>query len=280
MAIEFVLDDKGNPQKDAETGLYLMKRNDKTEPLDLEKLFQGIAESNRDAAAKRKALESVTADLADAKAALEAMKDEVAKMKASGGDKKDGAPPQESEEMRKIKALEERLQKAEQEKKDMAERTERRESSQTLKAELDKSKFASEHHHIPKDMLMAYFAPQAYQEIYGSPASYEEFDGKKQWVFRGADGEIIMSEKRFGRPADFHEAAPIICASRPEPGDIKLFPAPNGGSGAQQPQRNFANSNPWAKGKENITMQHQIMAEDPALAQRLAASAGVQLPAL
>lgn len=269
MAIEFVLDDKGNPQKDAETGLYLMKRNDKTEPLDLEKLFQGIAESNRDAAAKRKALESVTADLADAKAALEAMKDEVAKLKGSGGDKKDGAPPQESEEMRLIRQLQADVKREREEKAALKAEQEKREIDRMIEEEFSSSAFAAEHGHIPLDFWLA---------RYRSHCAYEEYNGQKMLLFKDSNGNVILSEKTPGVPAKRDEALSILCANRPKPGDIRLDPARRGGAGTQQPQRNFANSNPWAKGQENITMQHQIMAEDPALAQRLAASAGVQLP--
>lgn len=269
MAIELLLDDKGVPQKDPETGLYLMKRNGNTEPLDLDKLFAGVAASNRDAADKRKALEAATAELNALRSDFDGMKAKLAELEASGGGK-GGTPPQESEEMRRIKSLEAALKKEQEEKAAIRAEQEKREMDRMIEEEFSNSAFAAEHSHIPLDFWIA---------RYRANCAFEDHGGQRMLVFKDANGNVVMSEKNPGLPAKKDEALSLLCASRAKPGDIKLNPAPYGGSGSQPPQRTFADSNPWTKGKENTTQQHKIMAEDPALAHRLAASAGVQLPA-
>lgn len=268
MAIEFMLDENGNMQKDAATGLYLVKRDGNTEPLDMDRLYGGAERDRREAADFRHKFNASETEKASLKAKLEEMATEVERFKS--GDK-----GQESEELRRIKALEDALKRSEQEKNEMSERTERRESSQRFLTDLEQCQFVAEHAHIPVDLLFSSLAPLAYNEIYGSPASYEEYNGVKQWVFKDKNGKILESEKHFGQPAELQEALLKWGASRAKPGDIKLNPAPYGGTGSQQPQRYGMASNPWNKGKENVTMQHKIMAEDPALAQRLQAQAGV-----
>ena len=268
MPVEFVLDEKGAPQKDAVTGHYLVKRNGENTPLDLDKLFQGITDSNRDAQAKRQALEKMTADLTAVRAELETLKAENESLRKSG-DSKDKS--QETETERRIRALEDSLAKEREEKKRIQEEQERREADRQIEIAFSESGYASEHGHIPLDFWLA---------RYGSCCGFEDVNGVRCLVVKDASGNVVMSEKYPGNPAKLDEGLAVLCAGRPKPGDVKLNSAPYGGAGTRQPQRTGMGSNPWKQGQVNITQQHKIMAEDPALAHRLAAEAGIQLPAI
>ncbi|MGL5474238.1 MAG: hypothetical protein ACRDBZ_06445, partial [Citrobacter braakii] len=116
MAIEFALDEKGSPQKDPVTGLFMVNKNGAQEPLDLEKLFNGIAISNNDAADKRRKLEAVQAELSTTKTELDAMRAEIEAMK-SGGKGNDSKDPKEMEWERRLKSLEESNAKKDEENK-------------------------------------------------------------------------------------------------------------------------------------------------------------------
>lgn len=264
MAIDFVLDESGNIRKDEASGLCLIRRNGREEPLDLDRLFQGINDSNRDAQAKRQALEKAEGDLEAARGKIEALTAEMTKLSASGGGRETG----ETETERRIKALEKSLAEEREEKQRIQAEQERREKDRQIEAAFNESAYASEHGHIPLDFWLA---------RYRGNCVFEDIGGARRMVVKDDDGNVIMSEKTPGVPAKLDEGLAALCASRPKTGDIKLNPAPLGGSGALPTQRYGAAQNPWKAGQENKTQQHRIMAEDPALARRLAAEAGAGL---
>ncbi|OIP31086.1 hypothetical protein AUK22_01455 [bacterium CG2_30_54_10] len=115
---------------------------------------------------------------------------------------------------------------------------------------------------LPGDIAEAYFGQ--YFEVKDEGAVVAKINGVE-----------LMSRKSPGEMAGFDEAIQIIVETYPGRDKI-LKDAGHPGSGASTSGRFGApaGGNPWRKESWNVTKQHQIMAENPALATRMLSESG------